>query len=74
MDAFDIGRIYLPKVADSQVPSTKTYEDVLTAIDKRVEGEPGQGWYGLIQSEELSAGFWRPIVIRTAALTAIPSW
>ena len=33
--AFDIGEIYLPKVADSQVPTTRTYEDVLAAVDQK---------------------------------------
>ena len=28
IEAFDIGEIYLPKVADSQVPTTRTYEEL----------------------------------------------
>ena len=35
IEAFDIGEIYLPKVADSQVPTTRTYEDVLAAVDQK---------------------------------------
>ena len=35
IEAFDIGEIYLPKVADSQVPTTRTYEYVLAAVDQK---------------------------------------
>ena len=45
IEAFDIGEIYLPKVADSQVPTTRTYEDVLAAVDQKgLRGKPGCGW------------------------------
>lgn len=29
---FEVGRIYMPKVAESQTPTTRTYEDLLDAI------------------------------------------
>nr|WP_319489818.1 ComEC/Rec2 family competence protein [uncultured Caproiciproducens sp.] len=32
---FAIGEIYMPKIPDSQVPTTATYEKLLTAIDKK---------------------------------------
>lgn len=61
VDAFDIGRIYLPKVADSQVPATKTYEDVLTAIDKKgLRVNQGKAGTVLFQSGELSAELLAP--------------
>lgn len=31
LEDFEIGALYMPRVDDSQVPTTKTYEDVLTA-------------------------------------------
>lgn len=31
----DIGKIYLPKVADSQVPTTRVYENMLDAVEKK---------------------------------------
>lgn len=35
---FDIGKIYMPRVADSQIPTTKTYEAMLQAIsDKKLK-------------------------------------
>ena len=32
IENFEIGRIYMPKVAESQTPTTRTYEDLLDAI------------------------------------------
>ena len=32
---YDIGKIYLPKVKDSIIPTTKTYEDLLNAIKSK---------------------------------------
>ncbi len=32
---FDIGKIYMPKIPDKQVPTTVTYEKLLTEIDKK---------------------------------------
>lgn len=61
IDAFDIGQIYLPKVADSQVPTTKTYEDVLTAIDKKgLKVNQGKAGVTLFQSDGLSAALLAP--------------
>jgi competence protein ComEC len=33
--SFPIGKIYMPKVADSQIPTTATYEKLLNAIDSK---------------------------------------
>lgn len=33
--AFDIGKIYAPKVADDQTPTTKTYESLLDAVSEK---------------------------------------
>ena len=35
INAFDIGNIYLPRIPSAYVPSTKTYETVLTAISNK---------------------------------------
>jgi len=32
---FSIGKIYMPKIPDSQIPTTETYEKLLTAIDQK---------------------------------------
>jgi len=32
---FEIGKIYMPKIADNQVPTTATYADLLKAIDRK---------------------------------------
>lgn len=32
---FEIGSIYMPKIADSQIPTTKVYENLLTAIGEK---------------------------------------
>lgn len=32
---FPIGKIYMPKIPDSQIPTTETYEKLLTAIDQK---------------------------------------
>lgn len=35
INAFNVGNIYMPKVADSQIPTTKCYENLLDAIAKK---------------------------------------
>ena len=35
IDRLDVGALYMPRVDDSQVPTTRTYEDVLTSVEKR---------------------------------------
>lgn len=61
VDAFDIGEVYLPKVADSQVPTTKTYEDVLNAIDQKgLKVNRGTAGTVMFQSEGLSAQLLAP--------------
>lgn len=35
IDRFDVGEIYMPRVQDSQVPTTRTYEDVLTSMENK---------------------------------------
>lgn len=32
---FSIGKIYMPRIPDSQIPTTETYEKLLTAIDQK---------------------------------------
>ena len=59
--AFDIGEIYLPKVADSQVPTTRTYEDVLAAVDQKgLRVNRGAAGTVLFQRDELSARLLAP--------------
>ena len=55
------GEIYLPKVADSQVPTTKTYEDVLTAVaQKELRINRGAAGTALFQTDGLSARLLAP--------------
>lgn len=60
IENFDIGEIYMPKVDDSQVPTTQTYEDVLTAIDANgltvTQGKGGMTLFreGLLKAEILA--------------------
>lgn len=35
VEKFPIGQIYMPKIADDQVPTTTVYEKLLTAIEKK---------------------------------------
>lgn len=35
VDNFEIGKIYMPKIPDNQVPTTATYADLLEAIDRK---------------------------------------
>lgn len=35
VDRFSIGKIYMPRIPDSQIPTTATYEKLLTAIDRK---------------------------------------
>ena len=68
IEAFDIGEIYLPKVADSQVPTTRTYEDVLAAVDQKgLRVNRGAAGTVLFQRDELPPGFWRLIVTPTTS-------
>ena len=61
IEAFDIGEIYLPKVADSQVPTTRTYEDVLAAVDQKgLRVNRGAAGTVLFQRDELSARLLAP--------------
>ncbi|MBQ3562319.1 MAG: MBL fold metallo-hydrolase [Clostridia bacterium] len=35
IDSFEIGKIFVPRVASSDVPTTKTYEDFLTSVQNK---------------------------------------
>lgn len=35
VDRFSIGKVYMPRIPDSQIPTTATYEKLLTAIDRK---------------------------------------
>lgn len=61
INAFEIGGVYMPKIADSQVPTTKTYEDVLTAIEKKgLKVIQGQGGRSIFQGGELKGEMLAP--------------
>lgn len=61
VNAFTIGDVYLPKVADSQTPTTKTYERLLTAIsDKGLQITQGQGGMTVLEEEGVKLEFLAP--------------
>ncbi|MBE6829138.1 MAG: MBL fold metallo-hydrolase [Ruminococcaceae bacterium] len=35
VDRFSVGKVYMPRIPDSQIPTTATYEKLLTAIDRK---------------------------------------
>lgn len=61
IEQFEIGALYLPKVDDSQVPTTRTYEDVLTAIaDKGLSIHRGKAGTILFEEDGLTASMLAP--------------
>lgn len=61
IDRFDIGALYLPRVDDSQVPTTRTYEDVLTSIqNKGLKATQGKAGVTILDQEGLSAQILAP--------------
>ena len=61
IDSFKIGKIYLPKVDDTQVPTTQTYEDVLSAIDdKGLTVTKGQGGVTVKRTDSLQISLIAP--------------
>ena len=59
--AFPIGEIYLPKIADSQTPTTRTYERLLEAIDDRgLSITPGHGGMTILDENGIKLEFLAP--------------
>lgn len=59
---FDIGKVYLPKVADSQVPTTRTYESMLDAADtKGLRFTQAKGGMTVLQQEDVQLQFLAPL-------------
>ena len=51
---FDIGELYMPKLADSSVPTTKTYNDVLDSIiNKNLKANQGIAGVNIINEDDL---------------------
>lgn len=51
---FDIGELYMPKLADSSVPTTKTYNDVLDAIiNKNLKANQGIAGVTILEKDDL---------------------
>lgn len=60
---FDIGEIYMPKLPSSQIPTTKTYEDVLKSIkNKNLKINRGKSDMCILESEsdDLTINFLAP--------------
>ena len=61
IDNFDVDTIYMPKVDDEQVPTTRTYEDVLTAIaNKKLKVTQGRAGISVFHEDGLSADIIAP--------------
>ena len=61
VNAFPIGDVYLPKVADSQTPTTRTYERLLDAIaDKGLSITPGRGGITILDDDGIKLEFLAP--------------
>ena len=61
VNAFPIGDVYLPKVADSQTPTTRTYERLLEAIaDKGLSITPGRGGMTILDDDGIKLEFLAP--------------
>ncbi len=61
VNAFPIGDVYLPKVADSQTPTTRTYERLLEAIaDKGLSITPGCGGMTILDDDGIKLEFLAP--------------
>lgn len=61
VNAFPIGDVYLPKVADSQTPTTRTYERLLDAIaDKGLSITPGRGGMTILDDDGIKLEFLAP--------------
>ena len=61
VDAFPIGDVYLPKIADSQTPTTRTYERLLNAIsDKGLQITPGRGGMTVLDEDGVKLEFLAP--------------
>lgn len=61
IENFEIGELYLPRIADDQTPTTKTYEDVLdAAAEKGLRIHAGKGGETLIREEGLTVELLAP--------------
>lgn len=61
IENFDIGTFYMPKVDDSQIPTTKTYEDVLTAVkNKNLKINQGKADMKIINETDILFDFIAP--------------
>lgn len=56
INSFGLGEVYMPKIKDSLVPTTKTYEEVLDAlVEKQVKVNAAQNGMKIFESDNLSA-------------------
>ncbi|HHW46572.1 MAG TPA: MBL fold metallo-hydrolase [Clostridiales bacterium] len=61
ISSFDIGKIYMPKIHDSDVPTTKTYEDFLDAVSNRgYKISPAKAGSTLLDEGNLKLEFFAP--------------
>ncbi|WP_283610191.1 ComEC/Rec2 family competence protein [Faecalispora anaeroviscerum] len=62
INELEIGKIYVPKVADSQVPTTRTYEDMLDAVKKKgLQLTQGKAGMTVLEQENTRLEFLAPV-------------
>ncbi len=61
INSFGLGEVYMPKIKDSLVPTTKTYEEVLDAlVEKQVKVNAAQNGMKIIENNNLSVVCFSP--------------
>ena len=61
INSFGLGEVYMPRVKDSLVPTTKTYEEVLDAlVEKQIKVNAAQNGMKIFESDNLSAVCYSP--------------
>ena len=61
IEGFSIGKVYLPRVADDMVPTTKTYTEVLEAVvDKGKKVTTGKAGMTILQEDGITISFLAP--------------
>lgn len=63
VENFEIGKIIAPRIADSQIPTTQTYEDLLSAVSaKGLKLSPATAGTVLIEQESLKLELLAPVL------------
>ncbi|MBS4961368.1 MAG: MBL fold metallo-hydrolase [Clostridiales bacterium] len=62
IDTFEIGSVYLPYLPDESIPTTRTYEDVLTSISKKnLSIQSAKSGVSLLDTDQLKISMVAPV-------------